>query len=174
MDLHIPNYKPNSVSNKQKNSNTDGGALIFISLICAMIRNTAYPSTKLHAMDMLLAFGQHLEDEFKLDRLVPYLISLLGDKVALVRANAVKTLSKLLSMVENITPSNATIFPEYIMLNLRKFPTDKEVLVRMTYAQYIASLAETALKFLELSQLLKTEETSNSLDNDADFENSYE
>nr|CAG8541391.1 2408_t:CDS:10 [Entrophospora candida] len=174
MNLHIPNYKPNSISNKQKNSNTDGGALIFISLICAMIRNTAYPSTKLHAMDMLLAFGQHLEDEFKLDRLVPYLISLLGDKVALVRANAVKTLSKLLFMVENITPSNATIFPEYIMLNLRKFPTDKEVLVRMTYAQHIASLAETALKFLELSQLLKTEETSNSLDNDADFENSYE
>lgn len=58
-----------------------------------------------------------------------------------------------LSMVENITPSNATIFPEYIMLNLRKFPTDKEVLVRMTYAQYIALLAETALKFLELSQV---------------------
>lgn len=73
----------------------DDGALIFLSLICATIRNAAYPSSKLHALDMLLAIGQHLEDEFKLDRLVPYLIALLGDEVGLVRANAVKTLTHL-------------------------------------------------------------------------------
>jgi phosphoinositide-3-kinase, regulatory subunit 4 len=44
---------------------------------------------------MLLAIGQHLEDEFKLDRLVPYLIALLGDEVGLVRANTVKSLTHL-------------------------------------------------------------------------------
>jgi hypothetical protein len=44
---------------------------------------------------MLLAIGQHLEDEFKLDRLVPYLIALLGDEVGLVRASTVKTLTHL-------------------------------------------------------------------------------
>ncbi|RIA90300.1 hypothetical protein C1645_712201 [Glomus cerebriforme] len=153
--LHIPNYDPSIVS-KKREKHADDGALIFLSLICVTIRNTAYPSSKLHALDMLLAIGQHLEDEFKLDRLVPYLIALLGDEVGLVRASAVKTLTNLLSMVETITPSNATIFPEYIMPNLRKFANDPEIFVRMTYAQCIASLAETALRFLELTQSFKS------------------
>ncbi|CAG8816112.1 21868_t:CDS:2, partial [Dentiscutata erythropus] len=130
----------------------DDGALIFLSLLCATVRNTAYPSSKLHALDMLLAIGQHLEDEFKLDRLVPYLIALLDDEVGLVRASTVKTLANLLSLVETITPFNATIFPEYIMPKLRKFATDPEILVRMTYAQCITTFAETALRFLELAQ----------------------
>ena len=47
---------------------------------------------------MLLAIGQHLEDEFKLDRLLPYLIALLGDEVGLVRANTLKTLTNLASI----------------------------------------------------------------------------
>ncbi|CAG8479194.1 448_t:CDS:10 [Funneliformis mosseae] len=172
IQLHIPNYDPTTAS-KKREKHADDGALIFLSLICATIRNTAYPSSKLHALDMLLAIGQHLEDEFKLDRLVPYLIALLGDDVGLVRANAVKTLTHLLSMVETITPSNATIFPEYIMPNLLKFATDPEVLVRMTYAQCITSLAETALRFLELTQSFKTE-SLNSTDNDTDIDSSYE
>ncbi|CAG8525259.1 17174_t:CDS:10, partial [Racocetra fulgida] len=144
----------------------DDGALIFLSLICATIRNAVYPSSKLHALDMLLAIGQHLEDEFKLDRLVPYLIALLGDEIGLVRANAVKTLAHL-----TITPSNATIFPEYIMPNLRKFATDPEILVRMTYAQCISTFAETALRFLELTQ---AKDYLNVADNDAEIEGSYE
>ncbi|CAI2161442.1 16883_t:CDS:10 [Funneliformis geosporum] len=172
IQLHIPNYDPTTAS-KKREKHADDGALIFLSLICATIRNTAYPSSKLHALDMLLAIGQHLEDEFKLDRLVPYLIALLGDDVGLVRANAVKTLTHLLSMVETITPSNATIFPEYIMPNLLKFATDSEVLVRMTYAQCITSLADTALRFLDLTQLFKTE-SLNSTDNDTDIDSSYE
>ncbi|CAG8529080.1 6880_t:CDS:10, partial [Scutellospora calospora] len=172
VNLHIPNYDYFSFKNKRPNKNADDGALIFLSLICATIRNTAYPSSKLHALDMLLAIGQHLEDEFKLDRLVPYLIALLGDEVGLVRANTVKTLAHLLSMVETITPSNATIFPEYIMPNLRKFATDPEILVRMTYAQCIATFAETALRFLELTQA--TEDYLNVTDNDTEIEGSYE
>ncbi|KAF0433331.1 ARM repeat-containing protein [Gigaspora margarita] len=174
VDLHIPNYDYFALKNKKRKKNADDGALIFLSLICATIRNTAYPSSKLHALDMLLAIGQHLEDEFKLDRLVPYLIALLGDEVGLVRANTVKTLAHLLSMVDTITPSNATIFPEYIMPNLRKFATDPEILVRITYAQCIAIFAETALRFLELTQQFKADDYLNVTDNDAEIEGSYE
>ncbi|CAG8628971.1 18854_t:CDS:10 [Dentiscutata erythropus] len=172
VDLHIPNYDYFALKNKKRKKHADDGALIFLSLICATIRNAAYPSSKLHALDMLLAIGQHLEDEFKLDRLVPYLIALLSDEVGLVRANTVKTLAHLLSMVDTITPSNATIFPEYIMPKLRKFATDPEVLVRITYAQCIAIFAETALRFLELTQA--TEDYLNVTDNDAEIEGSYE
>ncbi|KAG9284442.1 hypothetical protein G9A89_023699 [Geosiphon pyriformis] len=173
--IYIPNYDPRLRSgNRLTQKAADGGALIFLSLICATIRNTAYPISKLHALDMLLAIGQHLEDEFKLDRLVPYLIALLGDEHGLVRANTVKTLTLLLSMVEKITPSNATIFPEYILPKLRRFARDPEILVRMTYAQCISTLAESALKFLELTQGFKSQGVLTSLDTDSDFEGSYE
>jgi len=56
-------------------------------------------------------------------------------------------------MVDSILPINARIFPEYILPNLRLFTTDKDDLVRSTYASCIALLAETALRFLEMTQV---------------------
>lgn len=56
-------------------------------------------------------------------------------------------------MVESISPINARIFPEYILPSLRSFTTDPDALVRSTYASCIALLAETALRFLEMTQV---------------------
>ncbi|RUS35036.1 hypothetical protein BC938DRAFT_476587 [Jimgerdemannia flammicorona] len=155
--LNIPNYDSAAPHKKRRSQKTDDGALIFLSLICAMVRNTAYPSPKLMALDMFLAIGEHLADVIKLDRLVPYLVTMLQDDVALVKASAVKTLTQLLCMVESISPINARIFPEYILPAVREFATDPEILVRGTYATCIALLAETALRFLEMTQLLKAD-----------------
>ena len=44
-------------------------------------------------------------------------------------------------------------FPEYILPSLSWLTQDQEVIVRIAYAENIASLAETALKFLEMAQL---------------------
>lgn len=49
--------------------------------------------------------------------------------------------------------SDANIFPEYILPSLSWLTQDQEVIVRIAYAENIASLAETALKFLEMAQL---------------------
>lgn len=59
------------------------------------MRNTLYPSSKLKALDILLALAERLPDDVKLDRLVPYLIVLLTDEASLVRANAIKTLTQV-------------------------------------------------------------------------------
>ncbi|KAF9971093.1 Serine/threonine-protein kinase, partial [Actinomortierella ambigua] len=109
-------------------------------------------------------------DDIKLDRVVPYIVSCFTDEVALVRAHAVKILTKLLSQVETLNVINVTIFPEYILPALRSFPSDPEVFVRATYAGCIAQLAQTALRYLELAQLLRNEGViaGNELDSDAD------
>lgn len=60
-------------------------------------------------------------------------------------------------MVESISPINARIFPEYIIPSIKPFSTDPDVLVRLTYASCIALLAETALKFFEMTHLLKAD-----------------
>lgn len=75
------------------------GSLILLSFICSFVRNTLYPSSKLKALDILLALGERLSDDVKLDRLVPYIIVLLTDEAALVRANAIKTLTQVVSTI---------------------------------------------------------------------------
>ncbi|KAF9426647.1 Serine/threonine-protein kinase, partial [Podila epigama] len=109
-------------------------------------------------------------DDIKLDRLVPYIVSCLNDEVGLVRAHALRILAKMLEEVETIDVINVTIFPEYILPALQGLPLDKEVLVRAAYAECIAQFAQTALRYLELAQLLKNDGdfVGNEFDGDAD------
>ena len=48
---------------------------------------------------------------------------------------------------------HGTVFPEYVLPSLSWLTQDQEVIVRIAYAENIASLAETALKLLEMAQL---------------------
>lgn len=65
-----------------------------------------------------------------------------------------------------ITPSNVSMFPEYIIPNLRYLVQDTEVSVRATYAQCIAPLADTALRYLEMGSALKTHGVAPGVKND--------
>lgn len=58
-----------------------------------------------------------------------------------------------------ITPSNAAIFPEYIIPNVKHIVQDPEVSVRCTYAQCIVQIADTAQRYLEMGQALKAHGT---------------
>lgn len=74
---------------------TDGPALIVLALVTANIRNCALPSSKLRGLDVLLALSPYLTDEAKLDRMVPYVVDLLHDDAASVRAAAMRTLMQI-------------------------------------------------------------------------------
>ena len=58
-------------------------------------------------------------------------------------------------LVKVITPSNAAIFPEYIIPSIEHLVRDPEVSVRCIYAQCMAPFADTALRYLEMGQALK-------------------
>jgi phosphoinositide-3-kinase regulatory subunit 4 len=130
-------------------------ALIVASLLCSNVRNCLYPTSKQRAVDMLLVLGLQLRDEFKLDRIVPYFVSLLSDPYPVVKINALVALTQLLSSVDSITPSDSNIFPEYIIPSLKQFVTHRNPMIRSTYAQCIATIAETSLLFLEMFEVLK-------------------
>lgn len=74
--------------------------MIILSLICANVRNCNRPSSKVKALDLLLALAPFLTDESKLDRLVPYVIELLRDDAALVRTSAIRTLTQVVRSIE--------------------------------------------------------------------------
>jgi len=68
--------------------------------------------------------------------------------------------------VNVITPSNASILPEYIIPNVRYLVQDPEVSVRAMYAQCIAPLAQTADRYLEMGQALKAHGVSPGINGD--------
>ncbi|KAJ7253059.1 hypothetical protein B0H12DRAFT_1117273 [Mycena haematopus] len=161
VELHIPNRdsKLRGALQSGPRAAEDGPALIILALVTANIRNSSLPSSKVRALDVFLALSSHLTDEAKLDRMVPYIVELLHDDSATVRSAALRTMLQVLVVVTVITPSNASIFPEYIIPNMKYVVQDPEVSVRCTYAQCIAQLADTAVRYLEMGQALKAHGT---------------
>ncbi|CEQ42196.1 SPOSA6832_04001, partial [Sporobolomyces salmonicolor] len=169
MRLHLPGQEGKIVESTMVEA--DGPALVILSLICTSVRNCVRPASVLRALETLLALNRYLTDETKLDRLVPYLVALLQDDVAAVRSAALRVLTQTLMLVTTITPSNVDVFPEYILPNTRPFSTDPEILPRTSYALCISFLAQTARRYLEMAEAMKTEGTFE-LANLQDFEGS--
>ncbi|KAI2624209.1 ARM repeat-containing protein [Hypoxylon sp. NC1633] len=166
--LNIPNNEHFTSAGKQPP--TDDGTLIFLTLVAASLRNTARTASKIRACDVLLAFSERLSDEAKLDRVLPYLMTLLNDDVDLVAIAALRSVTQLLALVTVVTPVNAHVFPEYIMPRMQVFLSgasrqpimgrerrEPSALVRATYASCLGSLATTASRFLELTAILRAE-----------------
>jgi hypothetical protein len=63
-------------------------------------------------------------------RVVPYLLSLLSDGSAAVRAGALKIATRTLAAIDVFAPSDSKIFPEYIFPALSLLSRDPEELVR--------------------------------------------
>lgn len=166
--LNIPNNEHYIPARPQPAA--DDGTLIFLSLIAGSLRNTARAASKVRACDVLLAFSERLTDEAKLDRVLPYLMTLLNDDVDVVAIAALRSVTQLLSMVTVVTPVNAHVFPEYIMPRMQVFLAgasrqlvmgkerrEPTPLVRATYASCLGSLAGTANRFLEMTAILRAE-----------------
>ncbi|KAI1174648.1 hypothetical protein F4777DRAFT_553444 [Nemania sp. FL0916] len=166
--LNIPNNEHFASMGTQPLS--DDGTLIFLTLIAGSLRNTARTASKIRACDLLLAFSEKLTDEAKLDRVLPYLMTLLNDDVDLVAIAGLRSITQLLALVTVVTPVNAHVFPEYIMPRMQVFLAgasrqpimgrerrEPKPLVRATYASCLGSLATTASRFLELTAVLRAE-----------------
>eukprot|EP00058_Branchiostoma_floridae_P000739 XP_002586227.1 hypothetical protein BRAFLDRAFT_132368 [Branchiostoma floridae] len=129
------------------------GLVVIISLITSTVRSLKFCVSKLMALELLLSMAEHVPSDIILDRLIPYMLFMVNDPFPHVRAAALKTLTRCLSFVKTVPRSDANIFPEYILPNLSHLTQDEVVAVRVAYAENIAVLAETALRFLELVQL---------------------
>jgi phosphoinositide-3-kinase regulatory subunit 4 len=93
--IDIPNNRHEASVKAQRPS--DDGTLIFVTIIVSAMRNTARAAARVRACELLLAFGERVTDESKLDRILPYLMSLLSDKADIVRVTAIRTITQLVS-----------------------------------------------------------------------------
>ncbi|RDA86806.1 hypothetical protein CP532_6370 [Ophiocordyceps camponoti-leonardi (nom. inval.)] len=140
----------------------DDGTLIFLTLIVSSLRTTARASSRVRACDILLAFAERLTDEAKLDRVLPYLMTLLRrDEAEIVVVSAIRTITQLLQLVRMPTPINSHVLVEYVLprmeLALGSRSRAASPLVRATYASCIGSLASTGQRFLEIASSLRAD-----------------
>ena len=123
----------------------------------ALIFFLQYCVSKLTVLELLLKIAQHVSDEIILERVLAYMLFLVNDSLPQVRAQALKILSHCLQLMRSVSRSDANIVPEYVLPSLSWLTQDQEI----AYAENIASLAETALKFLEMAQLDYTNQKNN-------------
>lgn len=158
------------LKNEGKDCNeTNEGIIIIVSLITSCLRGLKHCTAKLNSLEIIHNISSYLSPEIILDRLLPYMIYLSNDCYPRVRIASLQTLTHCLTQVKSIPRSDANVFPEYILPNLARITQDEAVLVRVAYAENIAELAETALRFLEMTHL-ETEQTETEQSNS---ENTY-
>jgi len=86
---------PRPSPSKRKKVDTDDGTLVFLSIVLSSMRNTARARARIKACELILEFGEHVTDEAKLDRCLPYLMSLLNDTSVLVCVTAIRAITEL-------------------------------------------------------------------------------
>lgn len=124
------------------------GMLLITSLLCSCIRNVKLPHLRRRAILFLKFSALYIDDENRLQRVLPYVVAMLSDPAAIVRCAALETLSDILPLVRDFPPSDAKIFPEYILPMLSMLPEDTEESVRICYASNISQLSLTAYGFV--------------------------
>ncbi|XP_063054702.1 phosphoinositide 3-kinase regulatory subunit 4 isoform X2 [Engraulis encrasicolus] len=128
------------------------GLVILVSVITSCLQTLRSCDSKLAALELILHLAGRLTSEILLDRINPYLLHFCNDPVPRVRAEAVRTLAKVLALVKEVPRNDVNIYPEYILPGIAHLAQDEATIVRLAYAENIAHLAETALRFLELVQ----------------------
>ena len=161
--LPVPIYfKAQKMRPTPKTQDVDDGTLIFLTLVASSLRNTSKAASRIRACDLFLVFAEKLSDEIKLDRVLPYLVTLLGDRSDGVKIAALRSLTELLASIEVVSPVNAYIFPEYIFPKLRPFVLgpnqNSSSIVRATYASCLASLAHSSSKVLDILQAIRSDD----------------
>ncbi|XP_062321227.1 phosphoinositide 3-kinase regulatory subunit 4 isoform X1 [Osmerus eperlanus] len=133
-------------------SREEQGLVVLVSVITSCLQTLRSCDSKLAALELVLHLAPRLSVEILLDRITPYLLHFCNDGVPRVRAQAVRTLAKVLALVKEVPRNDVNIYPEYILPGIAHLAQDDATIVRLAYAENIAHLAETALRFLELVQ----------------------
>uniref|UniRef100_A0A8C5TJ35 Phosphoinositide 3-kinase regulatory subunit 4 n=1 Tax=Malurus cyaneus samueli TaxID=2593467 RepID=A0A8C5TJ35_9PASS len=176
LDNIIHNLCGHDRTEKAEGETKENGLVILVSVITSCLQTLKYCDSKLAALELILHLAPRLSVEILLDRITPYLLHFSNDSVPRVRAESLRTLTKVLALVKEVPRNDINIYPEYILPGIAHLAQDEATIVRLAYAENIALLAETALRFLELVQLKnlnmenepygeETDETSHPSDN---------
>ncbi|GBP54418.1 Phosphoinositide 3-kinase regulatory subunit 4 [Eumeta japonica] len=137
------------------------GLILITSLVTSCIRGLHHCTSKLYSLEILQLLCENSSSDTILDRILPYIIHLIHDNVSRVRVAALYVLTRCVALIDALPKSDSNVFPEYIFPEIAPRATDTSVAVRIAYANNIAKLAETAVRFLDQTQNVAGAEATN-------------
>ncbi|GMH95852.1 hypothetical protein TrST_g6288 [Triparma strigata] len=166
----------NNSNNKNKGKEANSGPkpkppalYLYLQLIISQLNTPHRPGTPLIALHLLSRLTQYLDDNTRLNTLLPACIEMCSDHDAKVRGLAVKTVYEVVKGVTEFTESEGGIFKNYIFKCLRKLGEDKSLWVRICTIESLIGLAGESLQFESLRVCRKVRE-SNVIANEWDKE----
>ena len=75
----------------------EGAALLLLNLVTSSIRHCTWPQSRLHGLELFVKLLQHVSDEDKVDRMIPFAVELLKDSLASIRSTACRTIVIIVS-----------------------------------------------------------------------------
>ncbi|XP_062271185.1 phosphoinositide 3-kinase regulatory subunit 4-like, partial [Scomber scombrus] len=115
-------------------SREEQGLIVLVSVITSCLQTLHSCDSKLAALELTLHLAPRLGVDILLDRITPYLLHFCNDPVPRVRAQAVRTLAKVLALVKEVPRNDVNIYPEYILPGIAHLAQDDATIVRLAYA----------------------------------------
>lgn len=120
-----------------------------MSVITSCLQTLRSCDSKLAALELVLHLAARLSVDILLDRITPYLLHFCSDSMPRVRAQAVRTLARVLALVKEVPRNDVNIYPEYILPGIAHLAQDDATIVRMAYAGQAST--ERSQRLLALS-----------------------
>lgn len=135
---HGQGGKMQEKASQELGSSKEHGLVVLVSVITSCLQTLRFCDSKLAALDLVLNLASRLSVEILLDRITPYLLHFCNDSVPRVRAEAVRTLAKVLALVKEVPRNDVNIYPEYILPGIAHLAQDEATIVRLAYAGIIS------------------------------------
>jgi phosphoinositide-3-kinase, regulatory subunit 4 len=133
-----------------------GAVLLLTTMVCSALRSVRRPLMRRRALDVLGIFAKFLTDATLLQRVVPYVVAMLADPDALVRATAITTLLHVMRLVEEYTIEECGLYADYLLPALEQSVADCESdLAGQVYAESLAEFAQLAQRCLEHTHAIR-------------------
>ncbi|MEQ2179943.1 phosphoinositide-3-kinase, regulatory subunit 4 [Goodea atripinnis] len=116
-------------------SREEQGLVVLVSVITSCLQTLHSCDSKLAALELVLHLAPRLGVDILLDRITPYLLHFCNDPVPRVRAQAVRTLTKVLALVKEVPRNDVNIYPEYLLPGIAHLAQDDATIVRLAYAE---------------------------------------
>jgi len=137
-----------------ENEKIDSECLVIMTaVVTSCIRSLHLTDSKLQSLSVLVWLAQNQSSDIILDRILPFIIFYFSSKVACVRVAAIHAAVAALEQVSCVPRSDANTFPEYVLPVLLPLCADPATAVRAALAKQLATIAELAIKFLDLVTL---------------------
>lgn len=133
----------------------DHGLLLLLILATSTLRSLESTDAKLIGIRLcvrLVESSPSVMSDYIIDRLLPYIVSLIAKSESRVRASCVASLNNILKYVDKLQPSDSNVFIDYILPQLAPLTYDQSSLVRITLASNVSELAEISKRFLDPSE----------------------